>query len=336
MQERAVPMTPGANEPVPDPELPAAFGGREEVPDRIIHLPDGSRGLVPMAFRPIPACPRGFLMGSRGNDDDEDPRHCVVIPQPCYLGTFPVTQRQFACFRPEHENGFAGKPNHPAEWIIWHEARAFLTWLAKEARNLPKGLVPRLPCEAEWEYACRAGTDTDYSSGDGEAALELDGWYNGNSGDTTHPVGRKRENPWGLHDMLGNVDEWCEDVYDPQAYSKRGHKWLAKAWTEEMRDEKGETHRVLRGGSWSTDPDWCRAAFRNRRPPGNGHTNLGFRVFLGLPGPAAEPEKPAGGGEGREGARGRDDRPGGRKAGAARCREAEKGGSLLRSREVES
>jgi formylglycine-generating enzyme required for sulfatase activity len=281
-------MTPGANAPVQDPELPAAFGSREEVPDRIIHLPNSSGGLVAMAFRPIPACPGGFLMGSsRGYREDESPRHRVVIPQPCYLGTFPVTQRQFACFRPEHENGFAGKPDHPAEQIDWHEARAFLTWLAKEARNLPKGLVPRLPCEAEWEYACRAGTDTEYSSGDGEVALELDGWHGGHSGMTTHSVGKKRENPWGLHDMHGNVWEWCEDVYDSQAYSKRGHLWLAKAWTEEMSDEKGEPQRVVRGGSWILDPEWCRAASRLRWLPGVGVGNRGFRVFLGLPGPAA-------------------------------------------------
>ncbi len=310
-------MTHGAIESVPDPELPAAFGGREEVPGRIIHLPDGGGGLVAMAFRPIPDCSGGFPMGSRGYSNDESPRHRVVIPQPCYLGTFPVTQRQIACFRPDHKYGFAGKPDHPAEQIDWHEARAFLTWLAKEARNLPKGFGPRLPCEAEWEYACRAGTDTEYSSGDGEAALEQDGWYGGDSGRTTHPVGKKRENPWGLHDMHGNVWEWCEDVYDSQAYSKRGHLWLARAWIKEMSDEKNERHRVGRGGSWGSHPEWCRAAIQFGGPPGGRYWDHGFRVFLGLPGPAAEPEKPAGGDGGREGAGGRDDRSGDRKAGAA-------------------
>ena len=291
-------MTSGANEPVPDPELPGAFGGREEVPDRIIDLPDGSGGLVAMAFRPIPACPGEFLMGSRGGyREDESPRHRVMIPQPYYLGTFPVTQRQFACFRPEHENGFAGKPDHPAEQIDWHEARAFLTWLAMEASNLPRGFVPRLPCEAEWEYACRAGTDTEYSSGDGEAALEQDGWYGGNSVGTTHPVGGKQKNPWGLHDMHGNVEEWCEDVYDGTAYSKRPYGWLARPWTEADAGEgnAGVPHRVMRGGSLLYQPGSCRAADRFGGNPGIRFRYLGFRVFLGLPGTTAEPDKPAGG-----------------------------------------
>jgi formylglycine-generating enzyme required for sulfatase activity len=232
--------------------------------------------------------PLSFMMGSRDGLDIESPRHRVVIPQPFYLGTFPVTQREFACFRPEHRNAFPGNPDHPAESLSWDDARDFLAWLAKEARNLPRGFVPRLPCEAEWEYACRAGTDTEYHSGDGEAALEEVGWYDGNSGETTHPVGLKPGNAWGLHDMHGNVWEWCGDVYDSRAYTKRGQPWLGEGWSQADTSEDTEhddfvPHLGVRGGAWINYPDSCRAASRNGWLPGDRLWSLGFRVLLSPP-----------------------------------------------------
>jgi formylglycine-generating enzyme required for sulfatase activity len=307
---------------------------------------------VAMEFRRIPPplgdeadpeieAPLSFLMGSRGRGSTTELRHRVIIPQPFYLGTFPVTQEQFAVWTgsPEyrtwfeanrqlidgsaepHRNRFPGHAIHPAESLSWYEARGFVEWL-NARKLLPPELntyVARLPCEAEWEFACRAGTETEHSKGDGEAALELDGWYEGNSGGATHPVGQKRKNPWGLHDMHGNVWEWCEDVYDMTAYSKRPHGWLARPWTEaDAGKENGAIpRRVMRGGSWGTHPVWCRAAGRYWLHAGYRYSIIGFRVVLGAPGPAAEPEKPVGGGGGREGPGGRDDRPGDRKAGAA-------------------
>jgi len=234
--------------------------------------------------------PLSFMMGSREDYGSDSARHRVVIPQPFYLGTFPVTQRGFACFRPEHENAFPGNPDHPAENLRWYEATDFVAWLNATA-PLPHEMEDyraRLPCEAEWEYACRAGTDTEYHSGDGEAALEEVGWYGGNSGNTTHPVGRKLANAWGLHDMHGNVWEWCGDVYDPRAYSKRGHLWLAEAWSEADTSEDTERddfvpHLGVRGGSWINYSDSCRAASRNGWLPGDRLWNLGFRVLLSPP-----------------------------------------------------
>jgi formylglycine-generating enzyme required for sulfatase activity len=247
--------------------------------------------------------PLSFLMGSRGYRPEEEPRHRVVIPRPFYLGTFPVTQEEFACFRPQHLNHFHGKPKHPVENVSWDDAREFLVWLGKKARDLPRGFVPRLPCEAEWEYACRAGTETDYYNGDGEGALRQVGWHGeGLETGGTHAVGEKKEkHPWGLHDMHGNVLEWCDDVWDGKAYAKRRGGWMARAWSDadagaDAERDDGMPLRVLRGGSWNYVPDWCRAAFRDWRHPGNRCRVRGFRVFLGLPGPA-EPEKPSGGPE---------------------------------------
>jgi formylglycine-generating enzyme required for sulfatase activity len=283
---------------------------------------------VPMEFRLIPppahtgvaepGAPLSFMMGSRDGDAEEQPRHRVVIPQPFYVGTFPVTQQQFAIWtasaeygkwfetnrhlffgNPErHRNEFPGNPQHPAENLTWHEARGFMEWL-NARKLLPPELesyIARLPCEAEWEYACRAGTATEYANGDGEAVLEESGWFDGNAGTTTHPVGMKEKNPWGLRDMHGNVWEWCEDVYDLRAYAKREHPWPARAWTQEDSGSdvilgNGTLDRVLRGGSWFSPAEGCRAAYRDWRHPGLRNWNRGFRVFLALPGPA-EPVKP--------------------------------------------
>lgn len=158
-------------------------------PTLAIPLSPHSPEPVVIPFVLIPACPSGFLMGSRGGQPNEQPRHRVVIPRPFYLGKFPVTQEQFACFQPEHRNQFHGMPNHPAELISWHDAQAFINWL-NGLQTLPANHIARLPCEAEWEYACRAGTETEYYSGDGEAALKEAGWYDGNSDDNTRSLGK--------------------------------------------------------------------------------------------------------------------------------------------------
>ncbi|MCP5520955.1 MAG: formylglycine-generating enzyme family protein [Verrucomicrobiales bacterium] len=296
-----------------------------------VTLPGG----VEMAFQVIPPGavqedalrtgePLSYLMGSRGNQNNEEPRHRVIIPAPFLLGTTPVTQAQFAAWTDSehyadwreqngeepHENHFVGNPDHSAENLSWNEARAFCDWLNRGGW-LPAGLQARLPWEAEWEYACRAGTTTEYWNGDGEAALREVGWFGEEwKKGSTHPVAQLAANPWGLYDMHGNVWEWCADAYDSNAYARRADGWIAEAWATDDKDP----NRVFRGGSWFNTARGCRSAFRFGRHPRNRNWYLGFRVLLGSPGPVAEPG--TGGSGGREGARVRDERAGDRKAGA--------------------
>ena len=188
-----------------------------------------------------------FRRGARGKFSDEEPIHRVVIAEDFYLGEFPVTQAQFAAwtetedyaawFRENaeiiretspgkvaepHANHFPDKPNHPAENVTWWEARSFAEWLNR-SRALPPGWRADLPSEAQWEHACRSGTETAYWSGDDEADLARVGWYGGNAGGETHPVGAfgpAGANPWGLSDLHGNVWEWCLDYFDARRYRK--------------------------------------------------------------------------------------------------------------------
>ena len=157
--------------------------------------------------------------------------------------------------------GFPGDDN-PAEKISWDDIQGF------EAAT---GLG--LPTEAQWEYACRAGTPGQFA---GTGDLDDMGWYSVNSGDTTHPVDQKQPNKFGLHDMHGNVFEWCEDVYDAMFYSKDvpGFDPLSTA---------GSEFRVIRGGSLSDSVRNCRSAFRFRVVPARGFFNVGFRPAVPTP-----------------------------------------------------
>lgn len=241
-------------------------------PALILDLGNG----VEMSFQLIPA--GSFRMGSRGEHHDEEPRHLVQITQPFYLGTFPVTQQQFAVWKAEHENHFANNPRHPAENMDWHEAAQYCSWLTANFSNqVPAGYAAGLPTEAQWEYACRAGTETEYYSGDGEAALAEAGWYSENSESQTQPVGQLKANEFGLYDMHGNVDEWCSDAWDEHAYKKR-----VNGVCDPFIDGKKDADRVIRGGSWYGSPGYCRSAFRNWWRPVDRGRGQGFRVCLFL------------------------------------------------------
>ncbi len=263
--------------------------------DLTLELPGG----VLMFFRKIPA--GRFRLGSRGYDPTEEPVHEVVITQDFYLGTFVVTQEQWravakkcpALKKQTDPSDFKGD-RRPVEQVSWLDADAFCAWLAGW-NGLPDDIREvRLPTEAEWEYACRAWTETEYYNGDGESALAEVAWYDANSGNKTHPVDERREeHPFGLYGMHGNVWEWCQDVYDEKAYRKCEDGWEAVEWRVDDAGEdaefyneedrrRGMARRVLRGGSWSDPAGVCRSAFRLRSRPGERFRLCGFRVCLVL------------------------------------------------------
>ncbi len=223
-------------------------------------------------------------MGSRSGYPDEQPVHRVVISNGFWLGETPVTQRQYALYRSEHRNGFPGNPDHPAENLTWHDAVSFCEWLSERLRRsdeYPEGMgCVRLPLEAEWEYACRGGTESDYHSGDREAALRRAGWYEGNSNNSTHAVGRKSNNAYGLYDMHGNVWEWCMDRWDEGAYRRRVDG-ITSAETFQLSQRHGdEGVRVLRGGSWGGTAEVCRAEYRYRFWADDSNWDGGLRACL--------------------------------------------------------
>ncbi len=219
-----------------------------------------------MKFAWIP--PGWFMMGS-DKSDDEKPMHKVTITKGFYMGIYPVTQAEWAWVM-----GSDNRPSHPhriksddlaVEPVSWDEAQAFLVRL----KNLIQK-AGRLPTEAEWEYACRAGTTTDYYNGDGEGCIGEVGWSITNWKLQPHPVGKKKPNAWGLHDMHGNVWEWCSDWHGP---------YTAGEQADPTGPEEG-TKKVLRGGSYVSDAWRCRAASRNAFPTdcvGRGFVS-GFRV----------------------------------------------------------
>lgn len=239
-----------------------------------LFLPDGENHSVPVFFRRIP---KGeFRMGSRGYENNEQPRHCVVISSPFYLGTMTVTQRQFACWRAEHKNKFPDRPDHPAENMDWNEAVAFCDWMNDICKDqLPADITVRLPTEAQWEYSCRAETETEYWSGDGKAALREVAWFGGDWETGCHAVGGLQANPWGLYDMHGNVWEWCRDASDEDAYGKRGAEDV-----DPVVEGDTDSLRVLRGGSWIRSAWYCRSAVRDWLHPDDRVRYVGFRLCL--------------------------------------------------------
>jgi formylglycine-generating enzyme required for sulfatase activity len=226
---------------------------------------DLGRG-VRMEFVAIPA--GQFAMGSTKGSDDEKPVHTVRITKPFYMGKYEVTQEQWEAVMGDNPSHFKGAKN-PVEKVSWNDCQQFLR---KLKAKVPGGLACRLPTEAEWEYACRAGSTTKYSFGESENDLGDHAWYSKNSGNKTHPVGQKKHNAWGLYDMHGNVWEWC-------------HDWYADSYPIfDQTDPTGPTsgeYRVLRGGCWFSNATYCRSAIRNYSyHPSSRLSYNGFRVVL--------------------------------------------------------
>jgi formylglycine-generating enzyme required for sulfatase activity len=260
-------------------------GVRPCVPRKTVALGEGAE----MEFAWIP--PGSFLMGSPPEEEEryeDEAQHQVVVTHGFWLATTPVTQAQWGAvlnsirpddvrpqffaswrkgkweaLRDRNPSKFKGE-DRPVEHVSWNDCEVFCTMLGQR-----DGTRYRLPTEAEWEYACRAGTVTAYCSGSGLAALKQVGWcsYDGKWGSAkaTRPVASFQPNGWGLFDMHGNVGEWCQDRCGP--YYSEG-------------DSLNQSHCVVRGGSWFESPRICRSAKRGRQGPGHYSFEVGFRVVL--------------------------------------------------------
>ncbi len=227
-----------------------------------------------------------FLMGSPLSEKDRSPneqQHAVTISKPFYMGKFHVTQEQYEAVAGSNPSYFKGKPKNPVEEVTWFEAVAFCEKLEKQSGA---SVHFSLPTEAEWEYACRAGTQTRFYFGDNENELEQYAWCSTNAGDGTagygtHPVGEKnRPNKFGLHDMHGNVYAWCQDWYDGRYYLQSPKVDPAGPATGEIIKSINGGSRVLRGGSWDYGPEFCRSASRLNDAPNTRGDFLGFRVVV--------------------------------------------------------
>jgi formylglycine-generating enzyme required for sulfatase activity len=215
-----------------------------------------------------------FEVGSTAGSSDEAPVHTVEITQDFCLGTYEVTQAEWQevmrsnpSYFSETGGGSACDGDCPVESVSWNDVQAFIT-----ALNDREGTTAyRLPTEAEWEYAARAGTTTEWSWGSSDAVAGDYAWYASNSGSTTHAVGGKLANPWGLYDVHGNVWEWVQDWYDSGYY-------ITSPSTDPTGPASG-SFRVWRGGSWLNAASNLRSANRDRYTPGDRFNFLGFRLL---------------------------------------------------------
>jgi formylglycine-generating enzyme required for sulfatase activity len=245
-----------------------------------------------------------FTMGAPDRDafGPDKPQHPVRITKPFYLGACHVTVGQFRNFV-EHanyqtdaeranqaeaeqwkektwRNVSPSQPDeHPVVYVSWNDAVAFCQWLSRKEGN-----SYRLPTEAEWEYACRAGSATRYCFGDDESGLAEYAWYRENSDDGTHPVGQKRPNAWGLYDMHGNVRGWCQDYYNDGYYANSptddptGPAVGVESNLFNRYNQRSPPDRVIRGGAWLSYANVCSSAYRAHDSPLRRDYHLGFRV----------------------------------------------------------
>jgi formylglycine-generating enzyme required for sulfatase activity len=235
------------------PELPQTFTNQKGI--EFVLVPAGS-----------------FMMGST-RSPHEQPVHQVTIAQPFLMGRYEVTQAQWqrvmgTSVAQQRDRGSASLPlvgegaQYPMYYVSWDEAQEFIQRLNSQ----DDGYTYRLPTEAEWEYACRAGTTGDYAG-----SLNAMAWYDDNSDHTTHPVGQKQPNSFGLYDMHGNVEEWCED-WSHENYN--GAPTDGSAWI----NGGTQQHRVLRGASWFLHASDLRSSLRNLNVPRYRSDFAGFRV----------------------------------------------------------
>ena len=234
--------------------------------------------------------PKGtFMMGSPESEEarfEDETQHEVTISKDYYLGVHEVTQAQYEKVMGTKPSYFQGdeikgsSTNNPVESVSWLDAVEFCKKLSDLPEEKAAGRVYRLPTEAEWEYACRAGSKSAYSFGESSKSLGDYAWFDGNSNNQTHPVGEKKANAWGLYDMHGNVWEWCSDWYGE--YPKGA-----------VSDPTGPcegSNRVIRSGGWYGEAALCRSALRRGHVPSIRLNSHGFRLALSSSGIPKSPE----------------------------------------------
>jgi formylglycine-generating enzyme required for sulfatase activity len=256
-----------------DPNAPEARAAQ----DKIYQWESVAEPEVGKTFMDCPGCPEmveipagSFAMGSNKSEEDEKPLHNVTIAQPFAIGKTEVTQAQWQALMGNNPSYFAEcGDNCPVEQVSWNDVQNFIKKL-----NAKTGKQYRLPSEAEWEYACRAGKQQEYCGSD---IADNVSWNGNNSGSfmfkKTHPVAKKEANAFGLYDMSGNVWEWVEDTYHDNYNGAPGD---GSAWLN------GSKH-VLRGGSWGYDQPFSRAAARFKFGENFRYYSYGFRLARKLP-----------------------------------------------------
>ena len=201
-------------------------------------------------------------------------KYPVTIARDFWIGKYEVTQGEFLAVLGRNPSHFTGNPLRPVEKITFFDASnycATITRREQKAGRLAAGYEYRLPTEAEWEYACRAGSTNLFTFGDDASIAEQFAWTAENCDAGTHPVGLKRPNAWGLHDVHGNVWEWCSDWFEPYPAAP-------------LLDPVGPAsskYKVFKGGGWNQDAEYARASSRFMMSPSNGIHFVGFRLVLG-------------------------------------------------------
>jgi formylglycine-generating enzyme required for sulfatase activity len=272
--EAKTPKLQGSPSPA-KPSAPSPSLAREAGEELALDL--GNRVKIEFVWIPPGSFKMGSPDGERGLRDCEGPAHDVTLTKGLWMGKYEVTQEQYQQMTGRSPSKFKDDEN-PVEQVSWRDATRFCEVLTtKLGRTLPlrwrgKLKTVRLPTEAEWEYACRAGTTTRFHTGDSETDLSNAGWDKGNSGGRTHPVGGKKPNAWGLYDMHGNVWEWCLDWF--------GADYYRHSPVTDPQGAASGSRRVKRGGSWYVHASMCGVAYRYYSTPGSSNNNIGFRVVL--------------------------------------------------------
>ncbi|NBS26939.1 MAG: formylglycine-generating enzyme family protein, partial [Gammaproteobacteria bacterium] len=241
------------------PQVPALNEGR-----RADDLPKSITNSIGMKLNRIPA--GTFTMG------EGDQAHRVTLTKPFFIGVTEVTNAQWKAVMGRVPSNWKDN-EQPVEQVSWVEAVTYCKNLSALPQERSAGRVYRLPTEAEWEYACRAGSATRYSFGDNEPQLGDFGWYAGNSRRLPHPVAKKNPNAWGLHDMHGNVWEWCSDWYGD----------YPRGAVTDPKGSKTGSDRVHRGGGWKNLAESCRSAERHGPGPSARYNDVGFRLAMDIP-----------------------------------------------------